>query len=79
MDAAAANTPGSVLLLGDNDTARNGCPRAGARVAPECLVFAERRRPRQYLARYRQADLFWTLPPTAAPRSAMRCGPVCWC
>lgn len=60
------NTPGSVLwLLGDNDTARSNLrAHAQARgVAPERLVFAERRPYDQYLAQYRQADLFLdTLP-----------------
>ena len=59
-------TPGSVLwLLGDGDTARDHL-RAQAQVrgvAAERLVFAQRRPYEQYLAQYRQADLFLdTLP-----------------
>ena len=59
-------TPGSVLwLLGDSDTARDNLrAHAQARgVPPERLVFARRRPYEQYLAQYRQADLFLdTLP-----------------
>ena len=59
-------TPGSVLwLLGDSATARDNLrAQAQARgVAPERLVFAELRPYDQYLAQYRQADLFLdTLP-----------------
>jgi predicted O-linked N-acetylglucosamine transferase (SPINDLY family) len=58
--------PGSVLwLLGDNDIARRNLRReAQARgVPPERIVFATRLPYEQYLAQYRQADLFLdTLP-----------------
>ena len=59
-------TPGSVLwLLGESQAARDHFrAHAQARgVAPERLVFAERRPYAEYLAQYRQADLFLdTLP-----------------
>jgi predicted O-linked N-acetylglucosamine transferase (SPINDLY family) len=58
--------PQAVLwLLGDGETARQNLrAEAQARgVAPERLVFAQRRPYAQYLAQYRQADLFLdTLP-----------------
>ena len=58
--------PQSVLwLLGDSEAARQNLrAEAQARgVAPERLVFAERKPYAQYLAQYRQADLFLdTLP-----------------
>jgi predicted O-linked N-acetylglucosamine transferase (SPINDLY family) len=61
-----AQVPGSVLwLLGETPTVvRNLQAAAAARgIAPQRLVFAQRRPYEQYLAQYRQADLFLdTLP-----------------
>ena len=61
-----SHVPGSVLwLLGDSETARRNLRlEAQARgVDPERIVFAQRRPYEEYLAQYRQADLFLdTLP-----------------